>query len=413
MKTKHKKYALLVYVILLINSSFSQSLDSLLQLSVKNNPELKALHLEYEAELDKVDQVSQLNNPEIGIGVPILRPETRLGPQVLMISASQMFPWFGTLKAKKDVVISMSKIRYERISILKLSLFNHIKIAYFQLIFLNDKKEVIHELLATYTILSNVTLAKVESGLSSTSDVLRIQLKLHELKQKLKLIENEKMIYYSKINELTNQNFDTKIKVSEDFSQLNLLDFNLADYKKQIEANHPMLAKLDFEMERSKRKQNLNNSLNKPTIGLGLDYSIVSNRTDATPQHNGQDIFIPKVKVSIPLYRKSYRAKISEESKHQESIEFQKTAFVNKMMMLLLKYKSNYDNANIKTELHNQQIEITKMTYDILLSKYSSTGKGFNELLQIQNELTNYKLELKIENLNIRIAKANIEMITI
>jgi len=413
MKTKHKKYTLLVYVILCLNSTYSQSLDSLLQLSVKNNPELKALHLEYEAELSKVDQVSQLKNPEIGIGVPILRPETRLGPQVVMISASQMFPWFGTLKTKKDVVVSMSKIKYERISILKLSLFNRIKIAYFQLIFLNDKKEVIHELLATYTILSNVTLAKVENGQSSTTDFLRIQLKLQELKQELKLIENKKLIYYSKINELTNQNFDTKIKVFEDVAQLNLLDFNLEDSKKQIESNHPTLAKLEFEIQHSKQKQNLNNMTNKPTIGLGLDYSIVNNRTDATPQHNGQDIFIPKVKVSIPLHRKSFKAKDFEESKQQESIEFQKIAFVNKMMMLLLKYKSNYENANLKTELYNQQIETTKMTYDILLSKYSSTGKGFNELLQIQNELTNYKLELKNEKLNIKIAKANIEMITL
>ena len=406
------KLIIVVCTLLIANCTTAQSLDSLLQLVVENNPELKALHLEYEAELNKVDQVSQLQNPEIGIGLPILRPETRLGAQVLMINASQMFPWFGTLKAKKDVVISMSKSRFERISILKLSLFNQIKIAYFRLNFLNEKQIVINDLLSNYVILNNVALAKVESGQSSTADVLRIQLKLQELKQELKLIENQKQIYYSKINELTNQNFNTKIQVTDDLSEIKAFGFNLESHKQHIKSNHPLMAKLAYDIESSKQKQVLNSQANKPKIGLGIDYSMVNGRTDANPQNNGQDIFIPKVKVSIPLYRKSYKAKNLEESNRQQAIEMQKVALENKMIGLLLTYKSNYDNAILRVELNNQQIKTTKMTYDILLSQYSSTGKGFDELLQIQNQLTNYNLELRKEKLNIRIAQANIEKIT-
>ena len=105
-----------------------QHLDSILQLVVDNNPELKALHLEYDAELMRKDQVSQLPNPTLGVGVPIFRPETRLGPQVLMISASQMFPWFGTNKAKEDVVISMSKSRFEKIELSRLQLFKKVQV---------------------------------------------------------------------------------------------------------------------------------------------------------------------------------------------------------------------------------------------------------------------------------------------
>ena len=108
----------------------AQSLDSLLQMAVENNTELKAVDLEYKSILEKRDQVSQLPNPQIGVGVPVLRPETRLGPQVMMVGASQMFPWFGTLKSREEVIVSMSKAKYEQLSLIKLELFYQIKSAY-------------------------------------------------------------------------------------------------------------------------------------------------------------------------------------------------------------------------------------------------------------------------------------------
>jgi len=406
------KYIIVVCTLLIANCNYAQSLDSLLQLVVENNPELKALELEYESELQKVDQVSQLPNPEIGLGVPVLRPETRLGPQVLMVSASQMFPWFGTYKSTKEVVISMSKAKFERIAAVKLNLFNKVKIAYYQINFLNEKAEILIEFLEIYETLESVALAKVESGQSTLADVLRIQLKLQEFEQELNLIENQKLIYDAQINDATVQSFDTKIKILDDLTNAPILSFNLDEYKKQIRAHHPLMVKIDSEIEVSKNKQVVNSNVNKPKIGIGIDYSLVGQRTDANPEFNGRDIFIPKVKVSIPIYRKSYRAKNEEEALYQESLEMQKLSIENKFLGLLLKYKSDYDNAILRVELNNQQIETTQMAYEVLLAKYSSTGKGFDDLLQIQNQLLSYKLGLKMEKLIAFMAVSNVDRLT-
>ena len=105
----------------------AQTTDSLLQLAVDQNPELKALELEYEAAKLKANQVNQLPDPQLGVGVPVLRPETRLGAQIISVGATQMFPWFGTLKAKEEVVLTMAKAKYERIAATRLDLFYKIK----------------------------------------------------------------------------------------------------------------------------------------------------------------------------------------------------------------------------------------------------------------------------------------------
>ena len=90
----------------------SQSLSFFVEKAREENPELQAVQVDYSAALEKIPQVEQLVNPTLGIGMPLLAPETRLGAQILTLSAQQLFPWFGTLKAKKDVVLNQTKSKY-------------------------------------------------------------------------------------------------------------------------------------------------------------------------------------------------------------------------------------------------------------------------------------------------------------
>ena len=105
----------------------AQPLDTLLQRVVDQNPSLKAIQLEYQAALTKEDQIRRVPDPTVGAGIPVLRPETRLGPQVITVGVSQMFPWFRTAKTKQEVAISMSKAKYEQITALKLELSDRLK----------------------------------------------------------------------------------------------------------------------------------------------------------------------------------------------------------------------------------------------------------------------------------------------
>jgi len=413
-------YARKLMVLLLLSFIFSnkvsaQSLDSYLQLTVANNPELKSLEKEYEMAQEKINQVKVYKNPEVGVGIPISRPETRLGPQVLMVSANQMFPWFGTFQAKEAVMVTMSKAKFERIAVLKLDLFSKVKTAYYQIVFLEERKQIIKEFIVIYKTLENVSLAKVESGQSTISDVLRLQLKLQELEQELKIIDNQKLQFVSQINRLTNQGVDNDVVIDvglEDGNNSNVdFEYNIDTFKSKIESNHPLMNKINLQLQASEQKQEEFTNFNKPTIGVGIDYSLVNKRTDANPLGNGNDIFIPKLKLSIPINRKITSSKIKEESLYQESLEFQKVSLTNTMLDIIIQNKLRLDNANLKMELYQNQIKTTQMAYEVLLSNYSSSGGGFTDLLQIQNQLLRYKLGLKQEELNNKITQTNIERI--
>lgn len=411
MKQKSKHLTLIFFLFGFVINTNAQSLDSLLQLVVENNTQLKSIELEYQSVLEKKNQVNQLPNPQLGVGVPTFRPETRLGPQMMMVSASQMFPWFGTLKSKEEVVISMSKAKYEQLSIVKLDLFYQVKSAYYQLYFLEQKQAIIKDNIKLFESLEAISLAKVESGKSTLADVLRVQTRLQGLKQQLLMIENQKLVFESNINELTKQPASTKIEIVDSLA-LPVLEYDLASFKNKIENNHPLIAQVNYQIEQSNNSIVVNNNMNKPTIGLGLDYSMVGQRTDANPINNGRDILVPKIMLSIPIYRKSYQAKIEEEKLIQQSLEVKKETITDKMISLLINYKADYDNGLLEKSLYQNQSRTVLMAYEVLLSEYSSSGKGFEELLMVQNQLLDFDLGIYQAELKANIAQANIERIT-
>jgi len=395
-----------------VNILYGQSLDSLLLLVVENNPELKALNSEYKAELQRVDQVSTLPNPTVGVGVPIFQPETRLGPQLMMVSASQMFPWFGTLAAKEDVVISMSKAKFERISALKLELFYQVKTSFYMLNFLRIKKELLNKKIGLYQSIENIALANVESGQSTTADVLRIQLVIRELRQQIDLISNEENSNELVINQITNRDLNNKILTPPEMEANILVDFDTSVYRKKISEHHPLIEKINFQIETSENRQIVNRKMNSPTFGLGVDYNLVGERTDANPVNNGRDILVPKIMVTIPIYRKGYKAKNQEEVFIQEALSFEKESLIDKIIRMLLQYKLEYDNSILHINLHKEQIKTTSQTIDILLTDYSSSGQGFDDLLQLENQLLLHEIGLIKGLLDQNIAIAKIDRLT-
>lgn len=373
-------------------SAQAQSLDSLLKLVAENNPELKALKLEFEAELLKVDQIKSIPGLQIGTGIPILKPETRLGPQLVMVSASQMFPWFGVRKSKGEVVLNMSKAKFERISAIRLELFNKVEVAYYELAHLENKEEVINNLIVQFNSLEQLALAKLESGQGRMTNVLRVQLKQDELRQNLKSIIALKQKYFAVINSLTLEPWSTSILVEQRGVQL--FELNLEESKRKISENYPLILMLNQQIEASNNRQLVNKKMGAPMIGVGLDYSIVAERVDMNPNYNGRDIFVPKVMISVPLYRKKFRAKNEEEEVVQSSLELRKENLIQNTIEQLIRYNSEYESALIDLELNQDQIITMRKILELLRVEYSTSGGHFDEILQVQNQLFMFEIEL-------------------
>jgi outer membrane protein TolC len=389
-------------------SAQSQSLDSILQMIVSNNPEIKGLDLEYQASNVKEREANQLPNTVVGTGIPVLKPETRLGPQVLMVGASQMFPWFGTLNAKKEVFQSRSEEKYQMIEAKRLELISIAKVSYSRLQFLKSKKLVIEEVIKRLQSLQNITLAKIEAGMTSSANVLRLQLKIDELDQMLKKLINEELSDSAAINSLTGEDIGTAINVEVD-EELPEISFDLNRLMEEIKVGNPYLKLLEQKKQTSIYKSDLIRKSGSPTIGLGMDYSVVNRRTDMDPIYNGRDIFVPRIMLSFPLQRGIVKAKQEAERLTQEAISLKKEDVITDIHSAITKQVSDYNNAKLDIELAEKQIKTGEAIYQILLAEYSTEGKGFDDLITIEIDLLNYRLNGESAKFRCKTSVANIE----
>ena len=399
---------LLTSCLLLSNQLTGQSLIDLLADAKGNNLTLKILEKEYYAALEKAPQVSQLPDPEVGLSAFLLPVETRLGPQIFRVGATQMLPWKGILSTKKDLELAKAKAIYERIAVQELELTYQIKKAWLQLYEIQQSQLIIQRNLQLLESLDKLALAKVESGKTTGADVLMVQLKKEELLQELAILKRAEAKPLTTINQLLNRPLETEIVVRDSLSFAQI-PYHKDSLMANIQGNHPMIRMYALQQEVAKKSLDLSQLDSKPDFGIGLDYIMTNRLANSNFENNGRDVFIPRVSVKIPIYKKKYGAKEREEQLKIEALETQKLDLVSQYLAKIDKAMTDYEMARLKVDLYHKQMTITQSAITILETDYSTRGNSFDELLQLEKELIAYDLKLLKAIVQSHQAKINIE----
>ena len=394
MTTKIKKYLFLSLVLMLSISSFSQeNLNNYIEIAAKNNPALKAKFNDYMAAMEKVPQVGTLPDPSIAFGYFIQPVETRVGPQQLKLKLAQSFPWFGLLSAQEDVATEMAKAIYEDFENTKSNIFFEVKTVYYNYYYIEKAIDITKKNIEILEVFKRLSLVKIEAGNASIVDELRVELELNDLENKLSLFLDTKDALQVKFNNLLDIEDTTEIIVPEvlwqeeiPLDQLSMLDeiYNSNHQIKNIE--HKLNAFLNQEIVA--RKQGL------PKFNIGLGYTIIEENPGSTVANNGKDAFLfPQVGVTIPLYRKKYKALIKEAQHRQEAEIFRKEDKKNTLSSVYENTYKDFNDGDRRIALNITQSEIAKKVLDILIISYSTNSKDFEEVLRIERQLLKYELE--------------------
>ena len=375
-------------------SVFSQeNLNNYLEIAAKNNPALKAKFNDYMAAMEKVPQVGALPDPSVAFGYFIQPVETRVGPQQFKLNLAQSFPWFGLLNAKEDVATEMAKALYEDFENTKSNIFFEIKTAYYNYYYIEKAIEITKENIEILEVFKRLSLVKIEAGTASIVDELRVELELNDLENQLALYLDTKDALQVKFNNLLDIDDSSAIIIPEllwqeeiPLDQLNMLDEIYASNHQIKSIEHKLNAFVNQEIVA--KKQGL------PKFNVGLGYTIVGENSGSTVANNGKDAFLfPQVGVTIPLYRKKYKALIKEAQYRQEAEISRKEDKKNTLSSLYENTYKDFNDGDRRIALNLTQSEIAKKVLDILIVSYSTNSKDFEEVLRIERQLLKYKLE--------------------
>ena len=391
---KKYRYSLGLILLMLVSmASAQEQLQDYLQKAAENNPGLKAKFNNYMAALELAPQVKALPDPQIAFGYFISPVETRVGPQEFKISASQMFPWFGTLKAKENVAIQSAKAEYEVFQEAKSKLFNEVRTTYFNIYFNKRAIEITREnltILNTFQRLANI---KIEAGIVSPVDEYRIEMEIGDLENQLALLIDKQIVLERMFNNLLNVESELIVQ-TPDVLWTNDIALEKEQVLDSIKSNNHQLLILSFQQDALSYRKELAGKLGKPDFSVGLEYAFIGKGSNNLA---GTDAFVfPMVGISIPLYRNKYKAMVNEVVYLQKSKDFEKIDKINLLETVLENAWKDYKDAKRRISLYDSQLELAGQSVKLLETEYATGNKNFEEILRMERKLLKYGLELEM-----------------
>ncbi len=390
-----KKYITIIGVLLLLISSLvsaQEELNMYLQTAAENNPGLKAKFNEYMAALEVAPQVKALPDPQVAFGYFIQAVETRVGPQNFKFSASQMFPWFGTLKAKENAAIQLAKAKYEAFEDSRSVLFNDVKSSYYNLYFNNKAISISIENIDILNVFRKLAYIKVEAGLVSAVDEYRIEMEIGDLENQLAFLRDKQYVLKVMFNNYLNVNKDNPVLLPE-LLLTGDLNFSKQAALDSIRINNHQLLSIDFQAEALIFKQEVASRSGKPGFSLGVEYTVVGKGVNNL---TGTDAFMfPKVGVTIPLYRNKYKAMVREVLYLETATKNKKLDKINVLETLFENGWKEYQDADRRIYLYVSQLDLAKKSLNLLETEYVTGNSNFEEILRMERKVLKYNLELE------------------
>jgi outer membrane protein TolC len=438
-------------------SCYSQpdSLLHYLEIATKNNPVVLQKFSEYQAALQKIPQAGSLPDPELSLGVFLKPMELVNGNQVADIRLMQMFPWFGVLKYAKDEMSLMAKAKFELFREAKFQVFYDVQRTWYELfkvqkeITISEKNIEILKIIerlalvkfkaapsegsgstSSSTVASSVSSQNINIGssgmqpmstgqgnfgsaasyqssssmqtgsMSSTtgnsglSDIYRIQIEAGELENNIALLQNQQNTTMAKFNSYLNRPSASPVFTYENIS-LDSLELSLIAISDSIVANNPMLDMLEYEKQSIEARKKMVTHMGYPMVGLGLDYSLInrSGSSMGTPDMNGNDMIMPMVTVTLPIYRKKYKAMRTEAELLTTASSQGYQATVNSLQTEYYQAVQLYQDAKRRIKLYDNQYKLASKSLDLMLRSFTVASSALTDVLRIRQQTHDYEFK--------------------
>lgn len=402
----------LILLIATLSSSLpgnaQDSLSYYLEHAALNNPGVKAKYLEYSAALEKVPQASSLPDPELQFGYFIKPMQLLMGNQVADIRLMQMFPWFGVLKAAKDEASKIAVAKFESFRDAKEELYFNVKSSYYQVYRTIYEIGIANKNLDILKSLEQIVLVKFSTGGAGSSsgsgmsgsgkndmvNLLRVQIEIHELENRIALLQDQLTTDKVSFNRYLNRVPSSEVFTGDSLTEVPVPSdiLTLADSL----VNHPMVKMFEAESEANASKLAMITRMGYPMIGLGLNYSIVKKRDGVPPMMNGNDMIMPMISVTLPIYRKKYKAMRHEAEFMRDAATVSAENVTNNLRVNFQETMQNLNDAGRRVKLYTEQTLLANKSVQLLITSFSANGTDFEEVLRMEQQLLDYQFK-KVE----------------
>jgi len=286
-------------------------LDDYLAYAAIHNPALEAAFNRWKVALERVFQVRSLPDPRFTYRYFIENVETRVGPQRQAFGLSQMFPWFGKLDLRGGIALEAARVAQAQYEAQKRQLFFKVKRAYHEYYYLARSISVVRENLELVKYLENVIRTRFKTAEALHADVIRSQVELGKLHDRLKTLEELRGPLVARFNALLNRPIPTPLPWPKQITEVTatINDDQLFEW---LGKNNPHLIALRHRIAQQRKRMTLARMDGDPDITIAVDYIDTGSAVAPGVSDSGNDPVSVGVSVNLPIWRGKIDAAVAQ-----------------------------------------------------------------------------------------------------
>lgn len=381
------------------------SISDYLAYAALNNPGLEAAFNRWKATLQKVPQVRSLPDPQFTYKYFIKEVETRVGPQRHKFALAQMFPWFGELNLQGDIALEAAHAERERYEAKKLKLFFEVKDAYYEYYYLARVISVTEEHMQLVTYLEDMAETKYQTGTAHHGDVIKAQIELGELEDRLRTLRDLREPMVSRLNAALNRDFNARLPWPKTIPEEEVV-FSNEELLMWLKKKNPELKAIDFAVEKEKTAIDLAKKDYFPNITLGVEYINTNPALKPSPnpstgevprvKDDGKDPVIAMFSINLPIWYSKYRAGENEARMRYVAALKQRSERENSLIADLKMVLYNFRDTERKISLYRDAlIPKAKQSLDVIKESFVVGGTDFLDVIDAERTLLEFQLSFE------------------
>ena len=257
-----------------------EALRTLVEDALERNPGLRAGFAKARAAAQKAPQVASLPDPTAEATAFLAPPETRVGPQRLMLGYSQPLPWLAKLDLREEAAIHGAVALEYGVQADRLRLVTEVRRLYHELAFLDRSRETAATFLEHLIQHEEVAQARYATGVGSTQAVLKLQAEITRAEQALVDLDLGGAALRARLNSLRDRPAATPVTRGSfpvAIEEAALESGNLAALAR---SSRPELRAAEAGLDRTETLESLARMASKPDFNVGVTYTLVTPRGD-------------------------------------------------------------------------------------------------------------------------------------
>ena len=296
-----------------------RNLRSLVDYALIHNPRINAARQAHLGTLQQVPQASALPDPKLSYRYFFEEVETRVGPQEYAVGISQALPWFGKLKLQQVAASDSARAAAQRVATVRNSVIAEVASAWYELHYLDASTDIVRGNRDLVVHLERVARARYGTGTATHADVIRAQVELGTIENRLASLTDERRPLLARLNRALhlplNRPLNAAVEATRTLPAANEIQpLTIADddVLRRVALNNPALRVADFELAAAKSMKARARKNHRPDFTVGLDYIATGAARTPGTAGSSNNALSATIGITLPVWRSRYRAEVQE-----------------------------------------------------------------------------------------------------